>query len=188
MKNRSISSCTACSLHTNQKPLLDHERRADVVWVGLSSKKVEDYEVETPLQADTNTGKLVAEIEAQCPSQTFYKTNLVKCLPLNDKGKLRYPSISECSLCYPHLLTEIKEVRPSIVFLLGSKVADFVLKKIGFESPKLSYDYETFFFQGVRYVPIHHPSYISVYRRKEKDVYVRAVKRVIERFIEYPSE
>lgn len=152
------------------------------MWVGLSAKQVSDVETEVPLQADTNTGKLVADIESACQGLVFYKTNLVKCLPLNDKRKIRYPSVSECSLCYPNLLFELKEVKPTVVILLGGKVASFVLERLGHKSQqKLSYDYETFQSQGVWYVSIHHPSYISVYKRREQDIYIQAVKSAIER-------
>jgi len=79
-----------------------------------------------------------------------------------------------------HLLTEIQEIKPLIVFLLGNKVANFILTKFEIKTPKLSYDYEKVHHKGVWYVLIHHPSYIAVYRRKEKELYIQAVKKVIE--------
>ncbi len=183
MKNISITNCTRCTLCKNQKPLLDNERKVDVMWVGISAKRIKNIETETPLQADTNTGRLVADIEAECPDLQFYKTNLVKCLPLDEGGKLRHPSSFECSLCYPNLLEEIQRVRPQVIFLLGGKVTKFIMGKIGIKVLKLSYDYEAFQHNNKWYVPIHHPSYISIYRRKEKDVYIQSVRVVLKRLI-----
>lgn len=153
------------------------------MWVGLSAKKATSVDDFTPLHADTNTGKLVAEIEAQCPGATFYKTNLVKIPPLDSKGKLRYPTLEECALYYPELQIEFRMVDPQIILLLGIKTATFVLKQYKLQMPKLSYEYQVFEYKKRWYVPIHHPSYFMVYKRKEKNQYIQAVKAVIERLI-----
>ncbi len=156
-------------------------KNANVMWVGLSAKKATNAEDYAPLHIDTNTGKLVAEIEARCHNINFYKTNLVKFSPLDSKGKLRYPTLEECALCYPELQIEIQAVNPRVVLLLGNKTATFVLRQFELRMPKLSYKYHAFEHEKRWYVPIHHPSHILVYRRKEKDQYVRGVKTVIER-------
>lgn len=153
------------------------------MWVGLSAKKAVGTDNFRPLHTGTNTGKLVAEIETMCPGTTFYKTNLVKFPPLDSKGKLRYPTLRECTLCYPELQIELQIVDPQIVLLLGNKTATFVLNQFGLQMQKLSYKYQVFEYEGRWYVPIHHPSYIMVYKRKEKEQYVQAVKAVIERLI-----
>ena len=158
-------------------------KNANVMWVGLSAKKAINAEICAPLHIDTNTGKLVAEIEARCRHASFYKTNLVKFPPLDSKGKLRYPTPVECVLCYPELQVEIQTVNPRVVLLLGNKTATFVLRQIGLQMPKLSYRYRSFEYGGKWYVPIQHPSYIMVYKRKEKNRYVQAVKAVIERLV-----
>ena len=183
MKNKTIASCAKCPLRYNQKPLLDHEVKTDVMWVGLSAKKVENVEVSKPLDEDTSTGKLVADIEKECFGVKFFKTNLVKCLPLNKNGKIRYPLASECSSCFANLLIEIQKTNPSIVILLGNKVTNFVFERLALNVPKLSYTYEAFKHDELRYVPIHHPSYIAVYKRKEKEQYIQSVKRVIEQIV-----
>src|SRR3989339_982192 len=139
-------------------------KNANVMWVGLSAKKATNAGVYAPLHIDTNTGKLVAEIEAQCHHINFYKTNLVKFAPLDSMGKLRYPTPEECVLCYPELQVEIQTVNPRVVLLLGNKTATFVLRQIGLQMPKLSYRYRAFDHNGVWYVHIHHPSYILVYK------------------------
>lgn len=154
-----------------------------VMWVGLSAKDKNSAEDYTPLHTDTNTGKLIAQIEEACCCENSYKTNLVKFAPRDIKGKLRYPTVEECIKDYPKLVSEIDEAKPKVIFLLGIKTATFVLKKIGFKTPKLSYEYKIFEHENKWYVPIHHPSYIMIYKRKEKDLYIRAVKSIIEKIV-----
>ena len=158
-------------------------KNVNVIWVGLSAKMASGAENCAPLHINTNTGKLVAEIETLCHGANFYKTNLVKFPPLDSKGKLRYPTSKECALCYPELQIELKSINPRVVLLLGNKTATFVLHQLGLQMPKLSFEYQVLDYEGVMYMPIHHPSYILVYRRKEKDRYVQAVKAAIERLI-----
>ena len=38
---KDILICQRCDLYLNQKPLLDNLNNGDVMWVGLSSKKVD---------------------------------------------------------------------------------------------------------------------------------------------------
>jgi DNA polymerase len=152
-----------------------------VMWVGLSAKKTEGGDNFEPLDAKTNTGKLIAEIEKECKSTTFYKTNLVKFAPLDKKGKLRYPTSRECLSYYPELQSEIDSVNPKIVVLLGLQTAKFVTNQLGLNMPSLSYSYEAISYRNRWYVPIHHPSYIMIYKRKEKDVYVQALKSTIQK-------
>ncbi len=162
-------------------------KNTTVMWVGLSAKKVvdaSDTRTCAPLHVNTNTGKLVAEIEARChPDIRFFKTNLVGFPPLDSRGKLRYPTLRECALCYPELQNEILAVNPRVVLLLGNKTATFVLCQLGLPIPKLSYRCHILEHEKRWYVSIYHPSYILVYKRKEKDQYVRGVKAAIERLV-----
>lgn len=112
------------------------------------------------------------------------KPDLVKCLPLTEEQKLRYPNKKEIDSCYEHLAEEIQELSPKIVFLLGGKVSSAVEKhlKINFEKwDEFKYHYKKI--NGVYYVPIHHPSYIYVYRRKRIDEYINEVERIIKRLL-----
>lgn len=171
-----IGKCQNCSLYRNQLPLLDTLREADIMWVGLSAKKVPEGGI--PLSPDTASGKLIREVEATC-GVTGYKTNLVKCLPLRD-GKLRYPDREEMSRCFPNLLYELSVVSPKIVFLLGTKVAGLVSEKLGLRFEKQAgYEYKGTEYQGILFVPVHHPSYISVYKKSERDNYVSAISKII---------
>lgn len=163
--NIEIKKCRKCPLYKNQLPLLDKQNKCDVMWVGLSAKKVIDLDKNYPLEENTNSGKIIKEIEDNLPNVNFYKTNLVKCLPLNDKGKIRYPNKKEMQICMQNLLEEIKALKPKIIFLLGNNVADFVENYIKQNKVHI----------GARIKHIPHPSYIYIYKRKGKDIYINNI-------------
>lgn len=176
-----IKRCQGCPLYNNQAPLLDTNTDADVFWVGLSAVKVDSIKKETPLSVKTNSGKLISEIEQKNKRVDFYKTNLVKCLPL-EEGKIRYPNRSEMRACCKHLKSEISEFKPKLVFLLGKQVSDFVTED---KSIKYSdeFNYEVVVKGNTTYVPVHHPSYILVYKRKQVEAYVSGITQIINQFL-----
>lgn len=178
-----IRRCQKCGLCFNQRPLLDIEKECQIFWVGLSAKKVMS-DAELPLSPETNTGMIIHKIEEGCEELITYKTNLVKCLPLTEKQKLRYPNKNEIDCCFEHLLSEIKAMYPQIVFLLGEKVCSTVAKKkkIEFEKWK-GFEYQYKKVEGIYYVPIHHPSYIHVYKRKMMQDYIKGVEKIINQLL-----
>lgn len=179
-----IKACQKCGLCQNQKPLLDKERECDVFWVGLSAKPVKS-ENEIPLAPETNTGMLIQKMEDILYDISTYKTNLVKCVPLNEEKKLRYPNKKEIESCMGNLQKEINELSPKIVFLLGEKVYSSVEKYLDIKFDKwdeFNYSYKEY--EGVYYVPIHHPSYIYVYKRKRIDEYIDGVESIVRNLME----
>lgn len=176
----SIKQCKRCKLCNNQDPLLDKPRNCDIMWVGLSAKKVDDIENDIPLSNKTNTGRIVEEIESRCNNVLTYKTNLVKCLPLDENEKLRYPNSSEMNICFNNLIKEIDILNPKIIFLLGSKVTIAVERnlKIKFEKNINSY-FKIGKYKGIELISVYHPSYIHSYRRKYKDSYIEQISNTI---------
>jgi uracil-DNA glycosylase len=175
-----ISHCTNCQLCKNQLPLVQLCYNAEIFWVGLSAVKSSvNYEI--PLSSNTNSGKLINSIESILPSISFYKTNIVKCLPLED-GKIRYPSISEMKNCYFHLEREMEFFKPKIVFLLGKQVSSFVLKEYKINDISLNddFNYSTYDVDEKIFIPIHHPSFILVYKRKKLTNYINSLREIIE--------
>ena len=58
-----ISHCTLCSLCQNQPPLLDNAKTCDVMWVGLSAKKVLDVnKSERHIRGGLATKEKIAEL------------------------------------------------------------------------------------------------------------------------------
>lgn len=180
-----IQNCRKCQLYCNQKPLLDLKDSSDVMFVGLSAKKSEDNN-EIPLSQNTNSGKLIQMIENGCNDVTIYRTNLVKCLPLNDNKKLRYPTKKEMSACFDNLISEINIISPKIVFLLGEKVYTEIERNLNIKLKKWDgFKYYYTEHEGVYYVPIQHPSYIYVYKRKDVAKYTTSVINMINDILNF---
>lgn len=172
-KVKEIVGCEKCDLYKNQKPLLDKEIKCDVMWVGLSAKRVADIKLNYPLENNTISGKLIEEIENRRTNLKFYKTNLVKCLPLDKCNKLRYPHKDEMCCCIENLLVEIDSLKPKLIFLLGNIVSDFVTKYVNENSYK----------GNIKFIKIEHPSYISIYKKKQKEKYIEKVLKHIDKDI-----
>ncbi len=161
-------------------PLLDNKTKAEIIWVGLSAKQ-KLYKTETPLSPDTKSGLLLREIEKQIKDIPTYKTNFVKCLPLDDKHKLRYPTSKEMSDCFGNFKREIEILNPKIILLLGKKVHSAFEKNFNISLLKWdNFDYKYLSHKGKYYIPIHHPSYIYVYKKKCINSYISGVVEIIK--------
>lgn len=119
-----------------------------VLFVGLSDKVGC-----TPLQSGTISGDLIDRIIVGINGEC-HKINLVNFAPLDEKGKLRYPTKLEMDIGYRYLQEFIKELNPTICILLGNKVSKYLSTKVNSLS-------------------IKHPSYIAVYKRKYIDEYIK---------------
>jgi DNA polymerase len=179
-KLKKIQACHNCNLYHNQPPLLDNLKKAQVFWIGLSAVKVSDANREIPLSSKTNTGKLISHVEAINKNISYYKSNLVKCLPL-EKNKLRYPKVHEMERCLNNLKLEIKKTKPRVVFLLGKVVSDFIMNVEKTVVPFLdeTFNYQAHKINNIYYIPIHHPSYILVYKRKFLEKYKSKISNLL---------
>lgn len=179
----SIKECSKCGLCKHQSPLMDDFKSCQIFWVGLSAKKA-TCENEKPLSPTTNSGKLICNIEERCTEVLTYKTNLVKCVPLNEEEKLRYPNKKEIDICFPNLKEELSSLKPRIVFLLGDKVAKAVSRHFKLTFAKWEgFDYKYTIHDGIYYIPIHHPSYIHVYKRKQMETYIEEIENLITKLL-----
>ena len=182
-------TCKACGLSICQAPVYDHVKMSNVFWVGLSAVKFEEDEERLPLSPLRASGALIHTIEQPFRrTLSFYKTNLVKCAPLTGH-KLRYPLEHEMDKCFSNFEWELKEIKPTTVFLLGKQVASFVLKKISHHKPSFEENFHYHFFEigGIKFIPIHHPSYIIVYQRKNLIQYIKKVRMHFPTKIEIQS-
>ena len=162
---------------------MDKCKSCQVLWVGLSAKKV-TCDDETPLSKSTNSGAIIHKIEESLNGVSTYKTNLVKCLPLDDHQKLRYPNRQEIDDCFCNLEEEISTLAPKIVFLLGEKVYSSVAKRYRLSFDRIDgFNYQFVRHDGVYYVPVHHPSYIHVYKRKFVDTYIQSLHDITQRLL-----
>lgn len=84
--------------------------------------------------------------------------------------------------CFKNLLAEIAEVKPKVVALLGEKVCSAVEKKLNIKLKRwCGFEYFATEHNGIWYLPVQHPSYIYVYKRKEVEKYVKKVAEAIGR-------
>ena len=84
--------------------------------------------------------------------------------------------------CFKNLLAEIAEVKPKVVILLGEKVCSAVEKKLNIKIKRWrGFEYFATEYNGIWYLPVQHPSYIYVYKRKEVEKYVEKVAEAIVR-------
>lgn len=68
------------------KILLDFQNNADIMIIGLSAR-IKKYEDEIPLDSRTRSGKIIDAFEniAQKHCMSVYRTNLVKCAPIDSE-------------------------------------------------------------------------------------------------------
>ena len=98
-----------------------------------------------------------------------YRSNMVKCVPLNEEGKIRYPDNLEIENCIENLEYELNIVNPKVVVFLGRLVEKYLKKKI--------------IELGYNVITIYHPSYIYVYRKKEIEKYVEESSKNILKYV-----
>lgn len=171
-KESKITKCNRCSISCNQKPLIDSLRKSDIMFLGISAK-MKETEDEMPLSENTNSGKLIKMIEERLLKENnnllCYRSNMVKCVPIDEEGKIRYPDILEIENCIENLVYELSIVKPKVVVLLGRLVEKHLKKKI--------------IEQGYNTITIYHPSYICVYRKKEIEKYVEESSKNILKYV-----
>ena len=171
-KESKITKCNKCSISCNQKPLVENMRKSDIMFVGISAK-MKETEDEMLLSENTNSGKLIKMIEERLLKEnnniSCYRSNMVKCVPLNEKGKIRYPDSLEIENCIDNLVYELSIVKPKVVVLLGRLVDKHLKKKVNE--------------QGYNTITIYHPSYIYVYRKKEIEKYVEESSKNILKYV-----
>ena len=86
--------------------------------------------------------------------------------------------------CFKNLLAEIAEVKPKVVALLGEKVCSAVEKKLNIKLKRwCGFEYFATEHNGIWYLPVQHPSYIYVYKRKEVETKLSRI--LFSRYREY---
>lgn len=160
-----IRYCKNCFLYNNQPPLLSPTPDVSpvIMVVGTSAKQIKSP-TEIPLDESTRSGKIVSRLEAISTryGYSIYRTNLVKCPPMNDINKLRNPTVEEIAACIGNLFQEIELLTPAIVLLLGKITVSAMECKLGTKFG--DYSGCTFTTQTVgtqRYAAAYHPSFVS---------------------------
>jgi len=188
--NQKIKPCTnrvckSCGLYLNQLPVCEKATDSHIFWVGLSAVLFNEGIEKLPLSPLTRSGALIGNIEESLSDYfSFYKTNIVKCLPLKE-GKIRYPLEHEMEKCFPNFEFEVNTLKPKIVFLLGKQVSTFVMNKLDNKNFSLSdtFNYTIYNIGDTIFVPIHHPSFILIYKRKFIENYIDSIRGICKQFV-----
>ena len=155
---------------------------ADIMFVGLSAKFDKEQQIMEPLCSSTNTGKIIDKIEERLNENIIsYRTNLVKCPPIDKNNKLRYPNKKEMMHCFEHLCVEIYQCNPKIIIMFGEQVSNFIVEVLGLSHNVLKYVFsKTYIKDDLKFIATHHPSYIHIYKRKIIDEYIQEIVNLID--------
>ena len=129
-----------------------------VVFIGLSNKKDKE-----PFDKTTNSGKIINEVINHLDCKCF-KINLVPYAPLNESGKLRYPTKEEIKKALNDFKKTIKKLKPDCIVGLGN-IVNKELKKIKK-------------YQNILICETH-PSYVYVYKKRELNQYIKNLEKKI---------
>lgn len=130
-----------------------------ILFVGISNKRDKD-----PFDSSTNSGKIIDSI-VRGISCDCYKMNYVSYPPLDDLGRLRYPTKEELRNSFPEFQKKVQMLHPDLIIVCGK----MILKEL-----------ERHEYKKYPILSILHPSYIWVYHRKELDQYIKDTKEKIK--------
>lgn len=109
-----------------------------------------------PFDCSTKSGMIIVQI-MELLDYECEKINYVSYPPLNEKGRLRYPTKKEMQEAFPGFQESILKMKPDLLVVCGKMVAG-VLKQHSFFQDKI--------------LVIYHPSYIYVYQRNKIEQYI----------------
>jgi len=152
-------------------------REVDTAFVGLSFK--EGMEA---LDSRTQSGALIDEIVCGLAGIECWRTNLVDDVLLDGAGRGRKPTTREVTESFHRFEARVRKRHPRVVVALGATAAKHVLWQMAgarFTGWAGSLQYEVVRSDGTAYIAAHHPSHIAVYRRRDRDDYIGALREVI---------
>lgn len=167
-----ILNCQKCPLFLSQKPLLapTFDAKHPIMLVGLSAKIIH-FPSESPLDSRTQSGRIVDSMETISNTLGFsvYRTNLVKCAPVNSLNKLRYPTTDEIAACIDNLIYEIDALNPPLIVSLGSIVQATIENKFNIHIGKVQNCGFPLYKHGQRYYAAsYHPSYVARSKKRSE--------------------
>lgn len=147
-----IRPCTLCELSRTRTQTVPGEGNpsADLMCVGEGPGASED---ETGRPFVGAAGQLLDQILAaiDCPRNTVYIANIVKCRPPGNRKPLPDEAVS----CLPYLHRQIALVRPKVLLALGGTAAEWLL---GTKQSLGSLRGKVHNFAGVPLVVTYHPA------------------------------
>ena len=156
-------SCTKCSLSTGRTNVVfgRGNPKARILIIGEGPGQQED---EQALAFVGRAGKMLNKSFLSVGIDTnedCYISNIVKCRPPNN----RKPKSIEIEKCMPWLDSQIELIKPKVIVLAGSTAVQSYLN-INQPISKIRGKWITR--EGVKYMPIFHPSYLLRNSSNEK--------------------
>ena len=156
-------SCTKCSLSTGRTNVVfgRGNPKARILIIGEGPGQQED---EQGLAFVGRAGKMLNKSFLSVGIDTnedCYISNIVKCRPPNN----RKPKSIEIEKCMPWLDSQIELIKPKVIVLAGSTAAQSYLN-INQPISKIRGKWITR--EGIKYMPIFHPSYLLRNSSNEK--------------------
>ena len=161
-------ACNMCALGKTRNMLVfgSGNPTADIVLVGEAPGADEDA---TGLPFVGRAGKFLTQLMEKAGldrNKDLFIVNTVKCRPPEN----RVPTDFEKSLCEDYLLSQISIVNPKVIILCGATACETFLNKSFWKKNKISDIRGTFYeSQGIKFVPVFHPSYLLRQHSEEKD-------------------
>ena len=174
---KSCMECTKCTLSRTRKNVVfgRGNPRAKIFIIGEGPGQHED---EQGLAFVGRAGKMLDKSFLSAGIDTnkdCYISNIIKCRPPEN----RKPKIVEVEKCIPWLSSQIKLIKPKVIVLAGSTAVQSYLN-INQPISKIRGNWITK--EGIKYMPIFHPSYLlrnsSNEKGKPKWLTVQDLKKV----------
>lgn len=151
----------------------------NLVWLGISMQK------NTTVAFDNKfvSGKLLSKITDQLDDCLHHKLNLVDVAPLDDKGKIRYPTTTEIDNNRADLLKKLEDINPLAIITMGRIVTESLSKALHQEIPfPASMDYSHADSKWP-IIAVHHPSFIAVYKRSAEEKYITEIISAVKELL-----
>lgn len=117
---RKWKGCQLCPLHKNAKHhvLYRGKTPAEVLLIGEAPGKTED-KLGKPFIG--RSGQILTTSLQRLSIHSYCIANVVCCIPLDEEGSIRPPSLEEASTCSPHLRELYALCQPKLIALLGKE-------------------------------------------------------------------
>ncbi|RDJ32680.1 MAG: uracil-DNA glycosylase [Crenarchaeota archaeon] len=169
IKNKVIkcTNCELCETRTNAVPGKGNVN-SKVIFVGEAPGRSEDKNGEPFVGAAGK--KLTAALESAGISRDdIYITNVVKCRPPNN----RVPNTGEREACSNYLKSEIEEINPEIICIMGNTAYGSILGGTNITKNRG----KVVEHQGNRYFITIHPA-ATIYNQELLDVLKKDMKKI----------
>lgn len=146
---------------------------------------VDDLSKSERFQADNIVRRPISQMPASHTASNQYPGLDGDSHQPSEAKTMTHPNQAEIDCCFKNLLAEIAEVKPKVVILLGEKVCSAVEKKLDIKLKRWrGFEYFATEHNGIWYLPVQHPSYIYVYKRKEAEKYVEKIAEAIGKAVD----